>query len=44
MWDLVKWILIICFGPAVLALALRVAAMGAVWMAAWLDKCPLSPF
>jgi len=44
MWDLIKWILIICLGPEVLALALRIAAMGAVWMAAWLDKWPLSPF
>jgi hypothetical protein len=44
MWDLIKWILIICLGPEVLALALRVLALIAIPTAAWLSKWPLSPF
>jgi len=43
MWNIVKWILIICLGPEILALVLRLAAGGAVMLAAWLDRWPLSP-
>jgi len=43
MWEIVKWILIICLGPEILALGLRLAAAGAVTLAAWLDRWPLSP-
>lgn len=41
MWTVIKWILIIWLGPHVLAWLLRFAALGATYLAAWLDKWPL---
>lgn len=41
MWDVIKWILIIWFGPDVLAWLLRFGAQAALILASWLDKWPL---
>lgn len=44
MWTIIKWIMIICFGPALMAMVLRIGSVGAVSLAGWLDRWPLNPF
>lgn len=44
MWNVIKWILIICLGPEVLAIGLRILAGVALWGSNWLSHWPLSPF
>jgi hypothetical protein len=40
-WTIVKWGMIIWLGPHALSFLLRFGALGAVYLADWLDKWPL---
>jgi len=40
-WTVIKWGLVIWLGPHALSFLLRFGALGAVYLADWLDKWPL---
>ena len=40
-WTFIKWGLVIWLGPHVLSFLLKLAAVGAVGVAHWLDRWPL---